>query len=213
VACRRGSIDRPVAIRALKWFVADRHAGSFREPVDFSEGACDGLEEMINFARFLASREYRKPEGARVAIIGSGPAGLAAAHDLALMGIAPVIFEAESRPAGMLYTGIPAYRLPRELIEAEIELIRRMGVEFHCGVKVGRDIEFEQLRHAFTAVIIAVGAKRARTTPPFKRPVPDQPVLLSRRSTHHGPTIVGVSLDYRQAIHVAAPNKKDTSDI
>src|SRR5215831_6148955 len=144
-ACRRGSIDQPVAIRALKRFVSDRHARGVRPPAGFSDGACDGLEEMTNLARFLASREYQRPEGMRVAIVGSGPAGLAAAHDLALMGIAPTIFEAESRPAGMLYTGIPAYRLPRELIDAEIELIRALGVEFRCSVRIGRDVEFAQL--------------------------------------------------------------------
>ena len=161
-ACRRGSIDQPIAIRALKRFVSDRFAGGPRAPSEFPAGACDGLEEMSNLARFLASRQYQKPEGARVAIIGSGPAGLAAAHDLALMGVAPTIFEAEPRPAGMLYTGIPAYRLPRDLIDAEIELIRSLGVEFRCGVKVGRDIEFAHLQRDFQAVIIAVGAKRAR---------------------------------------------------
>jgi len=161
-ACRRGSIDQPIAIRALKRFVSDPYSGRWRAPGGFSEGACAGLEEMTNLARFLASREYQKPDGIRVAIIGSGPAGLAAAHDLALMGMAPTIFEAESRPAGMLYTGIPAYRLPRDLIDAEIELIRSLGVEFRCGVKVGRDVAFEELRRDFKAVIIAVGAKRAR---------------------------------------------------
>ena len=161
-ACRRGSIDQPIAIRALKRFVSDRHAGRVRAPGEFSEGACDGLEEMTHLARFLASREYQRPDGYRVAIIGSGPAGLAAAHDLALMGMAPTIFEAEPRPAGMLYTGIPAYRLPRDLIDAEIELIRSLGVKFRCGVKVGSDIDFEALRRDFKAVIIAVGAKRAR---------------------------------------------------
>jgi NADPH-dependent glutamate synthase beta subunit-like oxidoreductase/ferredoxin len=161
-ACRRGSIDQPIAIRALKRFVSDQYSGYLRAPGEFSEGACDGLEEMTNLARFLASREYRRPDGCRVAIIGSGPAGLAAAHDLALMGIAPTIFEAEPRPAGMLYTGIPAYRLPRDLIDAEIELIRGLGVEFRCGVKIGRDVDFEELRRDFKAVIIAVGAKRAR---------------------------------------------------
>jgi formate dehydrogenase beta subunit len=161
-ACRRGSIDQPIAIRALKRFVSDQHSGHLRAPEEFSEGACDGLEEMANLARFLASREYQRPDGLRVAIIGSGPAGLAAAHDLALMGIAPTIFEAEPRPAGMLYTGIPAYRLPRDLIDAEIELIRSLGVEFRCGVKIGRDVDFEELRRDFQAVIIAVGAKRAR---------------------------------------------------
>ena len=162
VACRRGSIDQPIAIRALKRFVSDQYCGHLRPPGEFSEGACDGLDEMTNLARFLASREYQRPEGSRVAIIGSGPAGLAAAHDLALMGMVCTIFEAEPRPAGMLYTGIPAYRLPRDLIDAEIELIRQLGVEFRCGVKVGRDIEFEELRRDYKAVIIAVGAKRAR---------------------------------------------------
>lgn len=117
----------------------------------------------MHLARYLASREYRPPAaGIRVAIIGSGPAGLAAAHDLALLGISPVVFESESKPAGMLYTGIPAYRLPRELIDAEVELIRALGVEFRCGVAVGRDIAFRELRRQFRAVIIAVGAKRAR---------------------------------------------------
>ena len=161
-ACRRGSIDQPIAIRALKRFVADRYAGHLRQPQDYPPGECDGLEEMTNLARFLASRDYAKPEGLRVAIVGSGPAGLAAAHDLALMGMAPTIFEAEPRPAGMLYTGIPAYRLPRDLIDAEIELIRSLGVEFRCGVKIGRDLDFAELRRDFRAVILAVGAKRAR---------------------------------------------------
>jgi formate dehydrogenase (NADP+) beta subunit len=162
VACRRGSIDQPIAIRALKRFVADQYSGTLRPPDSFPPSDCDGFEEMVNVARFLASREYRKPEGLRVAIIGSGPAGLAAAHDLALLGIAPTIFEMEPRPAGMLYTGIPAYRLPRELIDAEIELIRALGVEFRCSVKIGRDVEFSELRRDFNAVIIAAGAKRAR---------------------------------------------------
>ncbi|MBZ5723772.1 MAG: FAD-dependent oxidoreductase [Acidobacteriia bacterium] len=161
-ACRRGSIDQPIAIRALKRFAADRYGAPFRAPDAFPEGACDGLEEMANLARFLAAREYRKPEGRKVAIVGSGPAGLAAAHDLALMGMAPTIFEAEPKPAGMLYTGIPAYRLPRDLIDAEIALIRGLGVDFRCGVKIGRDVEFAALRREFAAVIIAVGAKRAR---------------------------------------------------
>ena len=161
-ACRRGAIDQPVGIRALKRFVTDRFGGRAREPRSYPEGACDGYEEMTSLARFLSTREYRKPDGAKVAIIGSGPAGLAAAHDLTLMGLAPVIFEAEPKPAGMLYTGIPAYRLPRDLIDAEIGLIRALGVEFRCGVKIGRDLDFAQLRRDFAAVIIAVGAKRAR---------------------------------------------------
>jgi formate dehydrogenase (NADP+) beta subunit len=162
VACRRGSIDKPIAIRALKRFVSDQFADRVRDPPSIPQGECDGVDEIATLVRFLAAREYRKPAGMRVAIVGSGPAGLAAGHDLALMGMAPVIFEAEQRPAGMLYTGIPAYRLPRDLIDAEIELIRSLGVEFRCGVKIGRDIDFPALRSEFQAVIIAVGAKRAR---------------------------------------------------
>ncbi len=162
VACRRGSIDQPVSIRALKRFVTDAFGGKPAPLAAFPPDECDGLEEAVNLARYLASREYRRPEGARVAIIGSGPAGLAAAHDLALLGFAPVVFEMESKPAGMLYTGIPAYRLPREMLDAEVELIRALGVEFRCGVAVGRDVSFEELRRQFRAVIIAVGAKRAR---------------------------------------------------
>ncbi|MBI3694180.1 MAG: FAD-dependent oxidoreductase [Acidobacteria bacterium] len=162
VACRRGTIDQPLAIRALKRFVTDQFGRQPVKPEEIPEGDCDGLEEVTHLARFLASREYRRPDGARVAIIGSGPAGLAAAHDLALLGCRPVVFEMESAPAGMLYTGVPAYRLPRDLIAAEVELIRALGVEFRCGVKVGRDIAFADLRREYHVVIIAVGAKRAR---------------------------------------------------
>ncbi|MBI4874896.1 MAG: FAD-dependent oxidoreductase [Acidobacteria bacterium] len=161
-ACRRGSIDQPIAIRALKRFVADQFDRRFRRLDEYQPGACDGVEEMVQLARFLASRSYLRPEGARIAIIGSGPAGLAAAHDLALLGIGSVVFEMEPKPAGMLYTGVPAYRLPRDLIDAEVDLIRALGVEFRCGVKVGRDVGFEELRREFHAVVVAVGAKRAR---------------------------------------------------
>jgi len=162
VACRRGSIDQPIAIRALKRFVTDRFGRELRSPEGFPPADCDGTDEMVHLARFLASREYRKPEGGKIAIIGSGPAGLAAAHDLALLGIPSVVFEAEVKAAGMLYTGVPAYRLPRDLIDAEIDLIRALGVEFRCGVAIGRDIAFDDLRRDYKAVIVAVGAKRAR---------------------------------------------------
>jgi len=163
VACRRGSIDQPLSIRALKRFVTDQFGGRPAPLTAFPPDDCDGLEETVHLARYLASRDYRPPtSGTRVAIIGSGPAGLAAAHDLALLGFSPVVFEMESKPAGMLYTGIPAYRLPRELIDAEVELIRALGVEFRCGVTVGRDVFFADLRREFRAVIIAVGAKRSR---------------------------------------------------
>ena len=78
------------------------------------------------------------------------------------MGFKPVVFEIESVVAGMLAVGVPAYRLPRDLIEKEIAVIEALGVEIRCGVTIGRDISFAQLRNDFAAVIIAVGAKSSR---------------------------------------------------
>ena len=98
-------------------------------------------------------------------IIGSGPAGLAAAHDLCLMGIRPVIYEMEPVPGGMLYLGIPEYRLPRNLIEAEIGVIQMLGADVICNTEVGKDITFSELRSRHAAVLIAVGAKKSRKIP------------------------------------------------
>ena len=106
-----------------------------------------------------------EPAGERVAIIGSGPAGLAAAHDLCLMGFRPVVFEMESVPAGMLYVGVPEYRLPRDVIHAEVALIEALGTEIRCGVEVGKDIGLDAILAEFKAVIIAVGAKNSRKLP------------------------------------------------
>ncbi|HMY74210.1 MAG TPA: FAD-dependent oxidoreductase, partial [Blastocatellia bacterium] len=103
-----------------------------------------------------------KADGERIAIIGAGPAGLAAAHDLALLGFAPVVFEIEPVAAGMLAVGVPAYRLPRELIQKEVAVIQALGVEIRCGVTIGKDISFADLRRDFAAVLIAVGAKSSR---------------------------------------------------
>ena len=186
-ACRRGEIDQPIAIRALKRFAADRSGP--RLPGEGFSGDCEGAEEMGRLARFLASGEHRRPGQGQVAIIGSGPAGLAAAHDLALLGVRPVVFEMEQRPAGMLYTGVPAYRLPRDLIDAEIEVIRSLGVEFRCGVQIGRDVSFESLRADFEAVIVTVGAKRAR--------------MLSLPGAHAGGIFGGV--DFLRAVAVGEP--------
>ncbi len=103
--------------------------------------------------------------GEKVAIIGSGPAGLAAAHDLALMGFRPTIFEMEPVPAGMLAVGIPKYRLPNELIEAEVDFIRALGVEFICNTQVGVDIALAEIRSQYQATIIAIGLKHSRSAP------------------------------------------------
>ena len=179
--CRRGKIDRPIAIRALKRVVTDRF-GPHR-PVDGSApatvagpehrdyllghadaGACRDLEEMLHLVRLQAAGRPR-PEGPRVAIIGGGPAGLSCAHDLALLGFRPVIFEAEPVPAGMLYLGVPEYRLPRDLIRAEVAVIEALGVEIRCGVRVGEAVTLGDLRRDFAAVVIAVGLKHSRGLP------------------------------------------------
>ncbi len=174
-ACRRGTIDQPIAIRALKRFACERLGPEARndpakEQFSFvtrksSSRVCDDQEELQLLLNFLAKQDYPKPRGERIAIIGSGPAGLAAGHDLALMGFRPTIFEMESVPAGMLYTGVPDYRLPTSLIRAEVAVIEALGVEIRCNTEIGKDLSFEQLRKEFAAVIIAVGAKRSRPLP------------------------------------------------
>jgi NADPH-dependent glutamate synthase beta subunit-like oxidoreductase len=177
-ACRRKDIDEAVSIRALKRFVIDRFGVTVDEKQD---GAVSLVQRLINHAqgrqsrrndelsslRNLLSRQRlpRNHNGEKVAIIGSGPAGLAAAHDLALMGFCPTVYEMESVPAGMLAVGIPEYRLPRKLIEAEVEFIRALGVEFICNTRVGVDISMDEIRARHRATIIAVGLKRSRSLP------------------------------------------------
>ncbi len=174
-ACRRGSIDQPISIRALKRFVCEKFGSDARSDAGSElfpylrckteARQCDDLEELSHLLEFLADTAFPKPTGERIAIIGSGPAGLAAGHDLALMGFRPTIFEMEPYPAGMLYTGVPGYRLPRELIRAEVAVIQSLGVEIRCNSQVGKDVSFEDLRREFAAVIIACGAKRSRALP------------------------------------------------
>jgi formate dehydrogenase (NADP+) beta subunit len=174
-ACRRGTIDQPISIRALKRFVCEKFGSDARRDAGrelfpylknkTETRQCDDIDELSHLLEFLANASFPKPTGERVAIIGSGPAGLAAGHDLALMGFRPTIFEMEPQPAGMLYTGVPGYRLPRELIRAEVAVIQSLGVEIRCSTQVGKDVSFVDLRRDFAAVIIACGAKRSRALP------------------------------------------------
>src|SRR5690242_4435812 len=174
-ACRRGTIDQPIAIRALKRFICERSGPESRKDPGKEQFSylkqlngpreCDDQEELRHLLEFLSRQSLPIPTGERIAIIGSGPAGLAAGHDLALMGFRPTIFEMESVPAGMLYTGVPDYRLPTNLIRAEVAVIEALGVEIRCNTEIGKDIPFEQIRKDFAAVIIAVGAKRSRPLP------------------------------------------------
>jgi len=180
-ACRRGKVprvdddglfvaqDRPIAIRALKRFACEQAGPDVRSSQavlntlrNYVPGASADAEEMAALLRASTTSTVPPADGQQVAIIGSGPAGLAAAHDLALMGFGPVIFEAEPIPAGMLALGIPAYRLPRDLISREVAVIEALGVEIRCNTLVGRDISLAAIRRNFAAVILAVGAKSAR---------------------------------------------------
>ncbi len=180
-ACRRGRIprvdddghfvgvDRPIAIRALKRFVCEQFGAEAQPPEAIAAAltahvprvAADA-EEMAALLRAFKIGGFEPGGGQRVAIIGAGPAGLSAAHDLALMGFAPTVFETEPLAAGMLAIGIPDYRLPRELIRREVAVIEALGVAIRSGVTIGKDLSFSNLRRDYGAVIIAVGAKRAR---------------------------------------------------
>jgi len=125
-ACVRGRIDEPVAICSLK-----------RVPADLAA-------EYGHLApQFLPEGE--RGAAGKVAVVGSGPAGLAAAHDLALRGYAVTVFEAADRPGGMLALGIPAYRLPRDVLAREIQEIADLGVEIRCNQALGRDFQLEDL--------------------------------------------------------------------
>ena len=170
-ACRRGKIDAPVSIRALKRFACGEHGPEsprFKEDETtagfggMEDLECGGPEEMAALARESVRGRFVPAAGEPVAIVGSGPAGLAAGHDLALLGFRPTIFEWEPVPAGMLHLGVPSYRLPRDLIRREIAVIEALGVDIRCGMKVGRDVGFDDLLREFAAVLIAVGAKRSR---------------------------------------------------
>ena len=180
-ACRRGKVpriddyghfvmtDRPIAIRALKRFACE-FAGPESSPAEEVlahvranvRSVVGHAEEFAALLRADMDGAIRKGNGERIAIIGAGPAGLSAAHDLALLGFLPVVFEAEPVPAGMLAVGVPAYRLPREVIAREVAVIQALGVEIRCNVTVGKDVSFSDLRRDFAATLIAVGAKSSR---------------------------------------------------
>src|SRR5690349_12607003 len=145
-ACRRGEIDRPISIRALKRFLTERHGPESKHPVDTNTG------------------RTQSQNGMKVAVVGGGPVGLAAAHDLALMGYSVTIFEAAPVAGGMLYLGIPEYRLPRSVVEAQVREILETGdITLKLNHAAGRDFTIGGLRRdGFDAVLIAVGAHRSR---------------------------------------------------
>ena len=169
-ACRRGAIDAPVAIRALKRHVTEQYGVESIRPDTQVQLLTTGIDEGNRYAGHLPMAFHRAPPVAsskgpkrKVAIIGAGPAGLAAAHDLALLDYDVTIFEAAAEPGGMLRFGIPEYRLPRTLLRAEIDRIVSLGVTLKLGVPLTTDFGLRHLREAgFDAVFLSVGVSRGR---------------------------------------------------
>lgn len=145
-ACTRGTIDKPVSIDAVKKFVADL--------------------EINSENRYVPEKVVQSLVGdfdEKIAIIGAGPAGLSAAYYLATMGYRPTVFEKNPLPGGMLTYGIPSYKLEKNVIEAEIDVIKQLGVEFKCGVEVGKDVTIDELKaQGYKAFYIAIGCQGGR---------------------------------------------------
>ena len=146
-ACTRGSVDRAVAIDEIKKFIAEQEMHADKRYIP----------EIVNHL----GTGVDLPQ--KIAIVGGGPAGLSAAFYCRKMGYPVTVFEKESRPAGMLLNGIPSFRLEKNIIDAEIEVLRQMGVTFKCGVEVGKDVTIQQLREeGFKAFYVAIGAQGGR---------------------------------------------------
>ena len=137
--CRRGMIDAPVNVRGMKRYAVD-HAGEVPQPT------------------------CAPATGKKVAVIGGGPSGLSCAYYLALMGHKVTVLEEKKKLGGMLRYGIPSYRFPRELLDAEIASILSLGIETKTGITVGEDVTFEQLQKDYDCLYVAIGAHQDRKT-------------------------------------------------
>ena len=145
-ACTRGDIDAPVAIDEIKKFVAELEL----------------KEEHRYIPPIRSRRNTQEPYDERIAIIGAGPSGLSCAYYLAKMSYKVTVFDRNPAPGGMLTYGIPSFRLGRDVINAEIDVLRAMGVEFRCGVEVGKDVTIQQLRdEGYKGFYLAIGAQKS----------------------------------------------------
>ncbi len=146
-ACTRGTIDQAVAIDAVKKFIAEQDLNAETRYIPPVVIASSRLEQWDQ----------------KIAIIGAGPAGLSAAFYLATRGYKPTVFEKNERPGGMMTYGIPSYKLEKAIIDAEIEVLRELGVEIKCGVEIGKDVTIPQLREqGYQAFYIAIGCQGGR---------------------------------------------------
>ena len=143
-ACTRGTVDQALSIDEIKKFIAE--------------------QDMKAEHRYIPPMNSctRDKFDQKVAIIGAGPAGMSCAYFLAIEGYSPVVFDKEAAPGGMLMNGIPNFRVDKAVVKSEIDVLREMGVEFRCGVEVGKDITIQQLREeGFQAFYVAVGLQKA----------------------------------------------------
>ncbi len=180
-ACRRGDVDAPIAIRALKRFATERYGveAPLRAARDRPAVEATGLP-LVESTRSI--REIRNVEDAtglrrlgrmrhpgkekRVAVVGAGVAGLTCAHDLALLGYQVTVFEKQAVPGGMLMLGVPEYRLPRDLVRAEIQAVLDLGVELRTNAAIGRNFGLTDLRgQGYEAVFLGIGCHKARGLP------------------------------------------------
>jgi NADPH-dependent glutamate synthase beta subunit-like oxidoreductase/ferredoxin len=174
-ACRRGKIDAPIAIRALKRFVNDQYGVYLGEtgesqqapawPAYVGPTAVQDLGNTVfptSRTGLNAAHQRGDKTGKHVAIVGAGPAGLSCAHDLSLLGHEVTLFEAAPVAGGMLQLGVPEYRLPRELIDLEIQSILALGPQLKLNQSMGRDFTLADLRRDFDAVFVAIGTYNSR---------------------------------------------------
>jgi formate dehydrogenase beta subunit len=139
--CRRGEVNEPIAICALKRYAADKEKGLWKEKI-----------------------KVKSNTGKRVAVVGSGPAGLTCAYYLAMEGYQLTIYEKLPVAGGMLKAGIPEFRLPRDIIDAEVKIVKNLGVEIKTGVDIGKDVTIEQLRkQGYKAIFLAIGAQECKS--------------------------------------------------
>ena len=142
--CTRGAVDEAVAIDEVKRFIADHD-----------------LHEATRFVPKLCN-QIGRPYTEKIAVIGAGPAGMSCAYYLANKGYPVTVFDRNPVPGGMLTLGIPNFRLEKDVLNAEIDILREMGVEFRCGVEVGKDITIEQLREqGYKGFYVAIGAQKS----------------------------------------------------
>src|SRR5208283_2036976 len=151
VNCRRGDVDESVSIRALKRFVTDKFGPEAGNPASHHAG-CD--QRMLPQNR----GDYEK-----VAVVGAGVSGLTVAHDLVQIGYKVTVFESNPEPGGMLTVGVPVFRLPRELVKAEINAILALGVDLKCNIRLGRDFSIADLRQqGYKAIFLGIGLPKGR---------------------------------------------------